>query len=332
MSISLGNTLGKYRLVDRLGQGGMAEVFSALQAGLERMVVVKVLHCHLAGDETFVERFQREARAIGSLQHPNIVRILDVDAHEGMDFMVMDYVAGGTLSSYLKERTRLPVDEALRIGKQLADALAYAHRQGVIHRDIKPSNILFTDATHRHAVLTDFGLARLCDETGAKLTVTGAMVGTPTYMSPEAVRGEPCDGSSDIYSLGVVLYEMVTGRPPYVANTPYSMMMKQTTEPLPAPRALNPDLPAEVEDLLLTALAKEPAARFGDAADMARALSYTRTALRTDQTPEPATAAAPEPAVHIRPKPVRQRWWALLAATSGVIMVTLLTIYVLLFL
>jgi serine/threonine protein kinase len=333
MAVSLGHTFGKYRLVERLGQGGMAEVFSAFQAGVERLVVVKILHCHLASDETFVERFQREARAIGSLQHPNIVRIIDVDVHDGMDFMVMDYVSGGTLSSYLKERTLLPVDEALRIGKQLAEALAHAHRQGVIHRDIKPSNILFTDETHQHAVLTDFGLARLCNDADARLTMTGAMVGTPTYMSPEAVRGEPCDGSSDIYSLGVVLYELVTGRPPYVANTPYRMMMKQTTDPLPSPRALNPDLPVAVEELLLKALAKDPAARFPDAAAMASALSQVRNAIRTEQTLEPAKKVTmPEPVVHFKPKPVPPSWWALTAATSGVVIVMLLTTCVLLFL
>jgi eukaryotic-like serine/threonine-protein kinase len=330
MSISIGHILGKYKLVERLGQGGMAEVYSAFQPGVERLVVVKVLHCHLAGDENFVERFQREARAIGSLQHPNIVRIIDVDVQDGMDFMVMDYVTGGTLSSCLKECTLLPLDEALRIGKQLADALAYAHRQGVIHRDIKPANILFTDKTHQHAVLTDFGLARLCDETGAKLTVTGAMVGTPTYMSPEAVRGEACDGSSDIYSLGVVMYEMVTGRPPYVANTPYSMMMKQTTEPLPSPRVLNPALPVAVEEVLLKALAKDPAERYRDAGEMARALYQTRMAVQAEQTNQPeAPVNTPAPPIPARARQEARGLWAL-AAVSGVLLVMLLTAYLLL--
>ncbi|MEZ4867292.1 MAG: protein kinase [Caldilineaceae bacterium] len=287
-----GRKLGKYELQERLGRGGMAEVYKAFQPGVERTVAIKVLHCHLVDSTDFVARFQREARAIGRLQHPNIVRVIDFD-QEGDDYyMVMDYIAEETLSDYLKRNSPLPVAEALRIGIQLADALAHAHAQQMIHRDIKPTNIIFTDAEHTQVVLTDFGLAQLCDCADPRLTMSGALIGTPTYMSPEAVRGEGCDVRTDIYSLGVVLYEMLTGKPPYVADTPYRMMMKQANEPLPAPRTLNPALPAVVEELLLTALAKDPDQRYQSAAELTTALQQVQAALTVTDTARPAAAPA----------------------------------------
>ncbi len=286
-----GRTLGKYELAERLAQGGMAEVYRAFQPGVERWVVVKVLHCHLASSDDFIARFQREARAAGSLHHPNIVRIIDAGAEDEIHYIVMDYIAGGTLGAMLKQSARPSIEDAVALGVQLADALAYAHRQGVIHRDIKPANIMFADDGRKHPVLTDFGLARLCFDSAAHLTVTGALVGTPTYMSPEAVRGEATDTRTDIYSLGVVLYELLTGKPPYTANTPYSMMMKQTNEPLPPPRALNPALPVAVEELLLRALAKDPADRFPDATAMAAALRQIQAQLQPASVLQPAVAS-----------------------------------------
>lgn len=280
MSTLLGRKLGKYEIVDRLAQGGMAEVYKAHQSGVERMVVVKVLHCHLANSASFTERFRREALAVGSLQHPNIVRIIDFDTEDELQYMVMDYVQGGTLSDQLKAQQRPSLIETLHMGAQLASALAYAHQQGVIHRDIKPGNILFADSSFEHPVLTDFGLAHLCSDDLSILTMTGAMIGTPTYMSPEAVRGEKCDARADIYSLGVVLYELFTGTPPYIANSPYSMMMKLANEPLPPPRQLNPDLPRELEDILLKALAKDPGERYQSASELADVLQNAQTALQ----------------------------------------------------
>jgi len=328
-------TLGKYQLVERLGQGGIAEVYKAFQPGVDRFVASKVLHCHLAESGDFVARFQREARAVGRLHHPNIVRVIDFDQEADVYYMIMDYIQGGTLAAYLKERRLLPVIEALRIGAQLADALAYAHAQGMIHRDIKPGNVMFTDETHTHAVLTDFGLAHLCDNQEARLTMTGAMVGTPTYMSPEAVRGEPCDARSDIYSLGVVLYEMVTGKTPYIANTPYSMIMKQANEPLPLPRALNPALPVMVEDLLLRALAKEPEDRYQSARDLASAIHQVLRALGGAQTvPNPTLPVTPPAFRPVEIKPVagqttESHWGTLLLAFGGVLLVAGLTAFLL---
>ncbi len=269
MSALIGKKLNKYEIVEQLGRGGMAEVYKAFQPGVERYVAIKVLHCHLVQSTDSVARFLREARAVGRLRHPHIVQIVDADVDEGAQeqryYMVMDYIEGETLGHYLQTRKRLAVVEALAIGLQLAEALAYAHRQGTIHRDIKPTNILLRRGAQPHVILTDFGLARLCDDDGTRLTMSGAMVGTPTYMSPEAVRGETCDERTDIYSLGVVLYELLTGKPPYIANTPYSMMMKLANDPLPPPRDLNPELPEAVETLLLCALAKEPTDRYADA-------------------------------------------------------------------
>ncbi|MFN8490658.1 MAG: serine/threonine-protein kinase [Caldilineaceae bacterium] len=330
-----GRTLGKYQLVDRLGQGGIAEVYKAFQPGVERFVASKVLHGHLVHSGDFVARFQREARAVGRLHHPNIVRVIDFDQEADVHYMIMDYIQGGTLAAYLKDRRLLPVTAALRIGAQLADALAYAHAQGMIHRDIKPANVMFTDATHTQAVLTDFGLAHLCDSNEARLTMTGAMVGTPTYMSPEAVRGEPCDERSDIYSLGVVLYEMVTGKTPYVANTPYSMIMKQANEPLPSPRSLNPALPVMVEDLLLRALAKEPEERYQSALDFASAIHQVLTVLGVTQAlPMQSPTVTPSPISGVAPMPSSEQvskshWLPLLLALGGVILVAGLTAFLL---
>jgi len=339
-----GSKLGKYELTERLGQGGIAEVYKAFQPGVERFVASKVLHGHLANSGDFVARFQREARAIGRLHHPNIVRVIDFDKEADVHYMIMDYIQGGTLATYLKDRIILPVEEALQISAQLADALAYAHERGMIHRDIKPTNVMFTDDTCAQAVLTDFGLARLCDSADAKLTMTGAMVGTPTYMSPEAVQGEVCDERTDIYSLGVVLYEMVTGKTPYVANTPYSMMMKQANEPLPSPRTLNPALPIEIELLLLKALAKDPPDRYQTAAELAGAIQQVLTTLAGGQAPQtmarssspvetkplPKTRASSPAVTKPLPKPRTPNYWLPLAlAIGGVLLVAFLTIFLL---
>jgi eukaryotic-like serine/threonine-protein kinase len=243
--------------------------------------------------------------------------------------MVMDFVQGGTLGEHLKTHGKMPVDDTLRLAHQLANGLASAHAQGIIHRDIKPSNILFVDESNSQVVLTDFGLASLREDAEASLTLTGAMVGTPTYMSPEAVVGEVSDARSDIYSLGVVIYEMLTGRPPYMANTPYSMMMKQTTEPLPSPRKLNPALPSVVENLLLKALAKEPAERHQSADELIADIRRTQQLLWQGETPQPSVGAPASPAAvrHSQTSsPAKTNDWLSLAiGLSGIVLVAFLT-------
>jgi serine/threonine protein kinase len=269
-----GRTLGKYQLVEYLGQGGMASVYRAVQPTIERQVAIKVLHDHLAGSESFVERFKREARGLGQLHHPHIVHVIDFDLDADYYYMVMDYVPGKTLSAYLQERGALPVDEVLALMEQLADALAYAHRRGTIHRDIKPSNVLFRDEACREAVLTDFGIGRLLSD--ATMTMSGSVLGTPAYMSPEAVQGQRVDGRADIYSLGIVCYEMLTGRVPYTGDTPLSVIMKQVNEPLPPLREMQPDLPEPVVAIIEQALQKDVNQRFQSADEFLLAIRGVR--------------------------------------------------------
>src|SRR5947208_2650810 len=184
-----GTTLGKYQVMERLGRGGMADVYRAYQPGMDRYVAIKVMHSHLADDSNFITRFRREAQSVGNLRHPNIVQVIDFDVQDDEYYMVMEYIQGETLKAVLKRRGTLPLEEALNIASKLADALAYAHSQGMVHRDIKPANVLFTKAGS--PVLTDFGIARLLDASG--LTSSGVMIGTPAYMSPEAGRREKVD-------------------------------------------------------------------------------------------------------------------------------------------
>ncbi len=282
-----GRSLGKYQLVERLGQGGMAQVYKAYQPTIERFVAVKVLYSHLAEDEEFLQRFKREAKGLGQLRHPHIVNVIDFDYDDGWYYMVMDYIKGITLRAYLDQKKVLPAAEALRIAAQMADALDYAHRQGSIHRDVKPENVMFADEASSYAVITDFGIARLLDN--VTLTASGVIAGTPAYISPEAAQGEKVDGRTDVYSLGVVLYEMVTGRTPYQGDTPLSLILKKVTEPLPPPLELNPDLPLAIDEVLQKSLAKLPAERYQSAADMLRAIERVQATLggaRAAGTPE----------------------------------------------
>jgi tetratricopeptide (TPR) repeat protein/tRNA A-37 threonylcarbamoyl transferase component Bud32 len=267
-----GTTLGKYRLIERLGRGGMAEVYRAYQSSLDRDVALKVMHGYMVEDEEFVGRFGREARAVASLHHPHIVQMYDFDTEAGVYFMVMEYISGETLKARLErfaaEGKRMPLDEVARVFRALCDALDYAHGQGCIHRDIKPANVMFESD---RLMLTDFGLATIAG--GTRFTVTGTIMGTPAYMSPEQGKGEPGDVRSDIYALGVVLYEVVTGQVPYDADTPLAIVFKHLNEPLPIPSRLNPDIPPAVEKVILKALAKDPDDRFQSAGALADALT-----------------------------------------------------------
>ncbi|MFN8470147.1 MAG: serine/threonine-protein kinase [Caldilineaceae bacterium] len=330
MTDLIGQTIGKYTLIERIDHGGMAEVYRARQQGGGE-VVVKLLHRHLVAGGEQTARMQREMRVMARLRHQHIVRILDAGMADDQPYLVMEYQRGGTLGTFLKARKSVKVEQALAITAQLADALAYAHGRGVVHRDIKPSNILFADAGGSRALLGDFGLACLDGDSGGRLTMTGAMLGTPVYMSPEAVRGEGCDVRSDIYSLGVVLYEMVTGRPPYLANTPYSMLQKLTNEPMRRPREVNPALPGRVEELILRAVAKEPEERMATAGEFLAAIKSVQAKLAAPVpvtvAPRPAEPApAPQTAMQ-RPQP---NWFSLLGAMTGITAVAAGTAWLLL--
>ncbi len=284
-----GTTLGKYRLIEKLGQGGMAQVYKAYQPDLDRFVAIKILHPHLTGDEEFAARFQREARAIAALEHPHTVRVYDFDTAEGLAFIVMEYLTGDSLKTRVRELSCrdefMPLAEVAHIISALADALDYAHARGVVHRDIKPSNVLIT--REGRAVLTDFGIAKIIDAT--VITGGNSILGTPAYMSPEQAKGEPGDARSDIYALGVMLYQLCTNHLPFDADTPYAIILKHLTAPLPPPRELRPDLPTALERVILKALAKDPRERFQTAAEMSAAI---RAAVETGKSPRGARATA----------------------------------------
>jgi hypothetical protein len=272
MANLVGRTLGKYRIVARLGRGGMAEVYKAYQPGLDRYVGIKVLHSHLVDDQDFIGRFEREALATSKLRHPNIVQVLDFDRDGDVYFMAMEYIDGPTLKDELKARKAagepFSLQEVSRIFTALCSAIDYAHRRNMVHRDIKPANVMINQ--EGQVVLTDFGIARIIG--GTQYTQTGALSGTPAYMSPEQGQGERGDERSDIYALGVMLYEMVTGMVPYEADTPFAVIMKHISEPLPLPTIMNPDIPESVERVILKAMSKSPDDRYQTAGEMAKAL------------------------------------------------------------
>ncbi len=267
-----GKTLGKYRLIEQLGRGGFASVYKAYQARLDRYVAIKVLHPHLVEGEDFLARFEREAKAVAGLRHPNIVIVHDFDVQENNYFMVMEYIEGQSLKQRLEDLNRqgrhLSLADVNRIMADITNALDYAHQQGMLHRDIKPSNVLLNNASQ--AFLTDFGIARILSQT--QFTATGALVGTPAYMSPEQGQGLKVSPASDVYSLGIMLYEFLTGHVPYDADTPLAIIFKHIRDPLPAVHSIRPDLPAGLEKVVYKALAKDPEDRFQSPAEMMQAL------------------------------------------------------------
>ncbi|HXV44853.1 MAG TPA: protein kinase [Anaerolineae bacterium] len=252
----IGRNLGRYHLVERLGQGGMADVYKAYQSGLSRYVAVKVIHSHLAEDEEFIERFESEAMAVASLHHSNIVQVFDFAREDDLYYMVMEFVEGVTLEAELKthkeQQALLPLAETATIFQALAGAIDYAHSREVVHRDLKPGNIMFTP--RRRVVLTDFGIARIMSM--PSYTSKNAVIGTPAYMSPEQAQGETVDKRSDIYSLGVILYEMSTGQVPFEGDHPIAIVLKLVNESWPLPTTLNPNLPQPVEQVILKAMSK----------------------------------------------------------------------------
>ena len=256
---------GRYTIERPLGSGGMAEVFLAHDEVLDRDVAVKVLRSQYAGDEEFYERFRREATSAAGLSHPNIVQVYDRgEVDDGTCYIAMEYVSGGTLKERLDERGPMEPERALAVAGQVAEALWAAHERGVIHRDIKPHNILVTDMGHLK--VTDFGIARAAS--AATISATNAVFGTAGYLSPEQALGEPATPRSDLYSLGIVLYELLTGVVPYRADNPVAVCMKHVTEPLTPPRGLDPTIPEAVDALVVKMLAKDPADRPASASEL----------------------------------------------------------------
>ncbi len=271
----IGQSLGRYHILEKLGEGGMATVYKAYDTRLECDVAVKVIRTDQLAPavlERALKRFEREAKAVARLTHPAIVRVTDYGEYEGSPYLVMEYLPGGTLKEYLKDHDKLDYKEAARLLLPIAEALDYAHEQNLIHRDVKPSNILLTSKSQ--PMLTDFGVAKVIDEEVTQdLTGTSATVGTPEYMAPEQVVSKTVDQRADIYALGVVLFEMVTGRRPFEADTPMAVLFKHAGEPLPRPSTYSPDLPEEVERILFKALAKKPEDRYQSMGEFVKALA-----------------------------------------------------------
>ncbi len=264
----IGKTIGKYRIVEHLGRGGMAEVYKAYQPSLDRYVAVKMMHTFLSDEKEFLARFEREAKVVATLRHPNIVQVYDFDVEGGAYYMVMEYISGESLKARMQDlETRgewISLDDASRIILAVGSALKYAHERGMVHRDVKPANVMIT--TDGQVILTDFGIAKIVS--ASNLTASGAMVGTPSYMAPEQGMGQPGDERSDIYSLGVMLYQLVLGRLPYDADTPLAVVLKHINDPLPSPKALMPDLSDDLNHVIVKALAKNPGDRYQKVADL----------------------------------------------------------------
>ena len=268
MPFAEGENIGPYRIVEKLGQGGMATVYKAYHASLDRYVALKVLHPAFHEDATFTGRFQREARVVAKLEHPSIVPVYDYAEHEKRPFLVMKYIEGETLKARLL-RGKLNAAEITQVVDAVGSALAYAHKQGILHRDIKPSNVLITQDGQMY--LADFGLARIA-QAGESTLSSDSIMGTPQYISPEQARGDKdLDAGTDIYSFGVMIYEMVVGQVPFSADTPFSIIHDHIYTPLPMPRSINPKVPESVERVLLKALAKERADRYLDVPSMVQA-------------------------------------------------------------
>ncbi|MBI2000831.1 MAG: SUMF1/EgtB/PvdO family nonheme iron enzyme [candidate division NC10 bacterium] len=296
--------LGRYELLEELGRGAMGVVYRARDPRIDRLVAIKVIAPVEGLDPAQIqqrrERFQREARAAGRLAHPNIVTVHDVGEEAGRAFLVMELIEGQTLAEVLRTRRPLPLDEVLAVGEQAAQALDYAHRHAIVHRDIKPANILLTrDGV---AKVTDFGIARI---TGTETTQTGQTLGTPSYMSPEQIAGLPLDGRSDIFSLGAVLYELLSGEKAFPGETLGTIIYRIVhEEPIPL-RRLNPAFPAGLDVCLKRALAKDPARRYAQAADLARDLREAASGtLRPADAPGATTVKMP---AHPRPRPPERR-------------------------
>lgn len=284
---------GRYKIDALLGQGGMSAVYKATDPNLKRVVAIKLIHPHLSTDSDFVYRFKKEAAAVAALRHQNIIQVFDFNTDNDVNYMVLEFVPGETLQDRLKHlklsNTRMPVDQAIRIILNVCDALSYAHKLGIIHRDIKPANIMLN--LHGQAILMDFGIVKILDDTSH--TATGAVVGTARYMSPEVIRSEVPDERSDLYSLGVTFYEMLSGDPPFDAPSAMSLLMRHLNDPVPDLGSKRQDLPPELIRIVNKLLEKDRENRYRSAGEMAGDLRRLLSALET--APVPTIPSAPKP-------------------------------------
>jgi serine/threonine protein kinase len=275
----------------------MSAVYKATDPNLKRVVAIKLIHPHLSSDPQFIQRFEEEAAAVASLRHPNIVQVYDFNSDQGVYYMVLEFVAGETLQDRLKrlsaQNAKLPIDEAIKYTLNICDALGYAHQRGMIHRDIKPANIMLD--IYRQAILMDFGIVKIIG--GTSHTVTGAVMGTARYISPEVIRAEQADPRSDIYSLGITLYEMLSGQAPFHSDSAMTLMMMHLNDPVPDPRSLRADIPVGLVNILLKSLQKDRTKRYQSAADMAADLRRELASMETGVVAKPSTTQIASPVV-----------------------------------
>jgi tRNA A-37 threonylcarbamoyl transferase component Bud32 len=285
-----GRRLGQYAILEEIGHGGMANVYRAVQTSIGREVAVKVLPATFLQDRTFLERFSREVKLIANLKHPRILPVHDFGEEDGLPYIVMAYMEGGTLADYIRlNQNGLPLDEVVRLVEQIAEGLDFAHRRGIIHRDFKPSNVLLDG--DRNAYLADFGIAKVSEAT-AHLTGSG-IVGTPHFMAPEMSEAGSLSPLVDIYALGVTLYQMLTGRMPYEAPTPMGILLAHVSKPVPDVRLLRPDLPDAVQVVIEKAMAKDPQARYQSARELASDLRAVVSSAGMQSRVEGVMAATP---------------------------------------
>ena len=281
---------GRYQIEEMLGQGGMSAVYKATDPNLKRVVAVKMIHPHLSSDPDFVKRFEEEATAVAQLRHPSIIQVYDFNHDDDNYYMVLEFVPGETIQEHLKRLNasgrHLSVTKAIEYIADICDAVDYAHQRGMIHRDIKPANLMLN--VMGQAILMDFGIAKIVG--GQRHTATGAVVGTAMYMAPEQIKGENPDRRADIYSLGVTLFEMLGGRPPFEADSAMTLMMMHVNDPVPDVRDLNPDVPDDLVAVVNKSLAKDPNERYQTAAQMAAALRNVLGRIKSG-----ASAQAPAP-------------------------------------
>lgn len=291
MNALVGRTLGDFRIVERIGAGGMATVFKAYQPSLDRYVAVKVLPDYHARDPIFKERFLREARAVARLDHPHIVHIHLLGEAENITYIVMQYVDGGTLKDKLKASGPLSVGEAVKYVIQAAEGLGAAHKRNIIHRDVKPANMLLRKEDG-DLLLSDFGIVKILEGT-TNLTRVGTGIGTPQYMSPEQGTGQSVDASSDIYSLGIVFFHCLTGRVPFNADSPLTITVKHLNEPLPVAFLRHQNVPTPIEQIIVKMTAKAPADRYQTTAELIDVLRVASMSLASAQVPWPLISPGP---------------------------------------
>src|ERR687891_1923041 len=282
----------RYQLSEKIGTGGMAEVWLAEDTELDRQVAVKILHDRFAQDKEFVQRFQREAQSAAGLQHPNVVGIYDRGGFRDTYFIAMEYVDGPSLKDLVKGG--MGTEDAINFTRQILNAARFAHRKGIVHRDLKPQNVLIDD--EGRARVADFGIARAGEN--SDITATGSVMGTAQYISPEQAQGKETTPSSDIYSIGVILYEALTGRVPFEGDSAVAVALKQVSEAPRRPSALNPNVPPALDAVVMRALAKDPEARFKDAAAFLRALEAAERPPDRPRPEDPAPFGVPPAGEH----------------------------------